>query len=436
VEVVWHRADLRVHDHAALAAARAAGSVVGLVVLDPAILDHTSLRRRAWFFANVRALREEYARRGGQLFVRQGAPWDVIPRFGDEVGARRVHAIRNYTPYARTRDEQVRDALPLPIVGHPGHYVHDPGAIRRDDRGTYSVYTPFAKQWTRAGLPAPVDEPGDLATPSLDVPPGDIPEIASDVPLPPAGEEAALHALDEFVNLRLPGYAEARNRLDGSGGSRLSIYLNIGVLSPRAAARRVSAEGGKGAAKWLGELAWRDFLAELLWQRPRLTSEPFDPRWERFQWNEDPEAFEAWLHGRTGIPVVDAAMRELHATGFISNRARMIVAQCATKLMMLPWWKCEPAFRQLLLDGDTAQNVGSWQWSAGVGVDAAPYFRVFNPVAQGEEHDPDGTWVSRWVPESNGRHDLLAGARVDPSTARKRYLELAGQLLRPRQART
>jgi deoxyribodipyrimidine photo-lyase len=407
-----------------VAVALAAGPTVGVVILDPNNLEHTSDRRRAWFIANVRALREHYASRGGRLYVRSGLPWEELPRFCADVRAERVHAVRNYTPYARHRDEQTRTALSIPLLEHDGQYVHEPGTLRRDDGGGYSVYTPFAKRWWKAGHPK-VDDAAPRFTPvALQAPLGELPDVTSDVPLPPAGETAARTRLDDFCRKGVREYHVARDRLDGRGSSGLSIYINIGVLSPRLAARRVLRVGGEGAEKWVAELAWRDFLADLLWQHPNIASHPLDRRWERFTWSRDRAVFEAWRDGRTGVPVIDAAMRQLRATGTMSNRARMIVAQGACKLLLLDWTWCERVFRDWLLDGDTAQNIGSWQWAAGLGVDAAPYFRVFNPVSQGQQHDPDGAWVAQWVPESGGQHALLPGAIVDPGAARKRYLEL------------
>lgn len=425
LQIIWHRADLRLHDNPAVITALAAGPAVGIVILDPNNLGSTSDRRRAWFIENVRALRARYASRGGRLHVRAGLPWEELPRFCADIGAERVHAVRNYTPYARHRDEKTRDALAVPLLEHGGQYVHEPGTLRRDDGAGYRVYTPYAKRWWKAGLPQVNDVVPRFPAIALDAPLEELPDVTSDVPLPPAGEVAALRRLEVFCRKGVQHYHVARDLLDGSGSSGLSIYLNLGVLSPRFAAQRVSSVGGEGASKWVAELAWRDFLADLLWQHPTMTTRPLDRRWEGFTWSRDRAVFEAWRDGRTGVPVIDAAMRELRATGTMSNRARMVVAQVACKLLLLDWTWCERAFRDWLLDGDTAQNVGSWQWAAGLGVDAAPYFRVFNPVSQGEEHDPDGRWVARWVPESRGSHAPLAGAIVELAAARKRYLERA-----------
>ncbi|GIW23797.1 deoxyribodipyrimidine photo-lyase [Meiothermus sp.] len=430
MNLVWHRADLRLHDNPALGEALKAGPVVGLVVFDPNILQNTSPRRRAWFYQNVAALREGYMRRGGSLLVRTGLPWEVLPQLVGELGVKGVFAIRNSTPYARFRDRKVQEALPGCVRWLEGQYIHEPGTILKPDGGSYTVFTPFSKRWWAAQEPILLEAPAHF--PSVTLPPGydlgNIPEEVSDVPLPPVGEEAALEALEAFLHNKLPQYHQTRDGLAGEGVSRLSYYFTLGVLSPRLAARRALQTGGEGARKWVNELCWRDFSGDLLYHRPEMLTQAFDPRWEALPWNDDPALFEAWLTGQTGIPVVDAAMRELRATGFLSNRGRMVVAQFAVKLALLPWQKCERAFRDLLLDGDNASNLQGWHWAGGLGVDAAPYFRVFNLITQAETHDPGGLWLRRWVPESNGRAQPYKPSALDLELARRRYLAAAEKI--------
>ncbi|MGK0619961.1 cryptochrome/photolyase family protein [Meiothermus cerbereus] len=430
MNLVWHRADLRLHDNPALVEALKSGPALGLVVLDPNILQNTSPRRRAWFYQNTAALREAYLRRGSFLLVRVGLPWEVLPQVVSELAANRVYAVRNSTPYARLRDQKVGEALPGRVSWLEGQYIQEPGNIVKPDGGPYTVFTPYSRRWWAAGAPVLLEAPTYFPpTPlplGLDL--GTVPQETPGVPLPPAGEEAAQRALEVFLRDRLTGYHQTRDALGGEGTSRLSCYFTLGVLSPRLAAQRALQIGGEGARKWVNELCWRDFSGDLLYHRPQMMTQAFDPRWNDLPWNDDDELFEAWLQGQTGIPVVDASMRELQATGFLSNRARMVVAQFAVKLALLPWQKCERAFRDLLLDGDNASNLQGWQWAGGLGVDAAPYFRVFNLITQAEAHDPSGTWLKRWVPESGGKPQPYQTPLLDLHLARKRYLAVAEKI--------
>jgi deoxyribodipyrimidine photo-lyase len=404
------------------------GRVLGVVVLDPVILNGTSPRRRALFYAAVSALRESYERLGGVLVVRTGDPAQVLPALARETGAVEVHALLSHTPYGAVRDGATAAALEaagVRVRWHAGVHVHEPGTLLTQQGGAYSIYTPYARQWL--GLASEtVDAPARIVAPDLpesfDV--GAVPLEDSDVALPEPGEVAALRRLDAFIEDRLSVYADRRSTLDGAGGSRLSVDFTLGTLSPRLARERIRARG-EGPRKWLGELAWRDFLADALWHRPQMLDEPFDPKWRTFPWSDDNAGFEAWREGRTGIPVVDAAMRQLRQTGWISNRARMVAAQFLCKHLRIDWRRGQRVFKDWLLDGDTASNVGNWQWCAGLGIDNAPYFRVFNPVTQGRQHDPDGSWLRRWVPESDGDPAPLGHAIVDLAEARRAYLAAA-----------
>lgn len=430
MNLVWHRADLRLHDNLALTEALQSGPALGLVVLDPNILQNTTPRRRAWFYQNTAALREAYARRGGTLLVRTGLPWEVLPQVVAELGIQKVFAVHNSTPYARYRDAQVADALHGRIGWFDGQYIHEPDAIVKPDGGPYTVFTPYSRRWWAATQSTLLEAPTYF--PPLNLPPGyglgSIPQEASDIPLPPVGEEAALRVLEVFLRDKLPTYHQTRDGLAGEGVSRLSCYFTLGVLSPRLAAQKALQVGGEGARKWVNELCWRDFSGDLLYHRPQMMTQAFDPRWEYLPWNDDSELFEAWLEGQTGIPVVDGCMRELQATGFLSNRGRMVVAQFAVKLALLPWQKCERAFRNLLLDGDNASNLQGWHWAGGLGVDAAPYFRVFNLVTQAETNDPKGEWLKRWVPESGGSARPYKTPVLDLDVARRRYLAAAEKI--------
>jgi deoxyribodipyrimidine photo-lyase len=415
MNLVWHRGDLRLKDHPALLQALSQGPLVGLVVLDPNNL-RTSPRRRAWFLENVRALRAAYRERGGALWVVEGPPWEVVPQVARRLKAKAVYALKSYTPYGRYRDARTEAALGVPL-----HLLPAPHLIPPDLPRAYRVYTPFSRNFQ--GLDPPLPAPEALPQAPEE---GEIPQEDPGLPLPQPGEEAAWARLQTFLDTRLPRYPLERDRLDGEGGSRLSPYFALGVLSPREAAWEALRRGDEGARKWVAELLWRDFSYHLLYHFPEMAQRALDARFEALPWTEDEELFQAWYLGKTGVPLVDAAMRELQATGFLSNRARMAVAQFAVKYLLLPWQRAEEAFRHLLLDGDRAVNLQGWQWAGGLGVDAAPYFRVFNLVEQGRRHDPDGAWLRRFAPEypSYEPKDPV----VDLGEARRRYLALARSL--------
>jgi len=416
MNLVWHRGDLRLKDHPALLQALSQGPLVGLVVLDPNNL-RTSPRRRAWFLENVRALRAAYRERGGALWVVEGPPWEVVPQVARRLKAKAVYTLKSYTPYGRYRDARTEAALGVPL-----HLLPAPHLIPPDLPRAYRVYTPFSRNFQGPDPPLPAPEALPKALEE-----GEVPKEDPGLPLPEPGERAARARLHAFLEAKLLRYPLERDRLDGEGSSRLSPYFALGVLSPREAAWEALRRGGEGARKWVAELLWRDFSYHLLYHFPEMAQRALDARFEALPWTEDEELFQAWYLGKTGVPLVDAAMRELQATGFLSNRARMAVAQFAVKYLLLPWQKAEEAFRHLLLDGDRAVNLQGWQWAGGLGVDAAPYFRLFNLVEQGRRHDPDGAWLRRFAPEypSYEPKDPV----VDLGEARRRYLALAKGLI-------
>jgi len=403
VHLVWHRTELRTHDHLAIeAAARSGGAVVPLVVIDPLIFDRptTTPRRQAWFLENVRALRESYRALGSDLIVREGVPHEVLGRFAREHSVTHVHYIANHTPYAKERDAAADQALRgagAEVTVYPGQYTHPPGSVLTGSGGRYSVFGPYARTWLSRPLPPLSATPERLPAVSRRIARGEIARAVSDIPLPPTGERAALARLDEFLRDGQEGYAEARNfPARKPSTSLLSMYFNIGVLSPRLAVRRA------GDAKWKSELAWWDFNAEVLDRQPEGATLEYKVSWRGFPWRRDEGEAGRWAEGMTGYPMVDAGMRQLRATGFMYNRARLVTASFLTKHLLIDWRVGESIFRGQLLCGDSAQNIGNWQWVAGCGYDASPYFRVLNPVSQGEKFDPTGDYVRRWVPELAG----------------------------------
>jgi deoxyribodipyrimidine photo-lyase len=412
IAIAWFRRDLRLHDHPALAAAlQGADAVVPVFVLDDALLaGRWPSPNRLWFMReSVVALSASLAERGAWLRVMRGRPEDLLPQLAEETGAQDVYVTRYASPYGRRRDRRVAEALAGGgVVMHAtrGLHVHEPDELATGDGRPYVVYSPFRRAWAarprRAVLPAPDRIPGPSSGRGR---PDPVPELgpptADPSLLPTPGEAAARARLDAWLRGGVDGYADRRNRMDLDGTSRLSQDLRWGLLSPVEIVDR--AEGpGDGRRVFVDEVAWREFYAHVLWHHPRVLREPFQPAFAGLPWRSDPEAFEAWRSGQTGYPVVDAAMRQLRATGWMHNRARMIAASFLAKHLLLDWRLGEAEFMRHLVDGDVASNNGGWQWTASTGTDPQPYFRVFNPVLQGRRFDPDGAFVRRWVPELRG----------------------------------
>ena len=413
--VWWIRRDLRLIDNQALAVALAhAPEVIPVFVIDPLLLDSPNVgdKRVDFLFSGLRQLDGDLRARGSRLVVMRGEPLVELRKLLNATGAIGIFAEEDFSPYARRRDTRVAEVLPLHLT--QGVTVHPPGAVLKADGAPYTVFTPFSRAWK--ALPRPSEHNVLIAPTWLsampDVPSLPIPDSAA---LPatmtfPPGEAEAQRRLADFVDpvdSLIYRYSEGRNRLDQAGTSKLSPYLRFGVLSARqavvSALAAVDAAAGaqerKGAETWLNELIWREFFVHILHHFPQVRGSSFRPEYDHILWENDAGAFAAWCEGRTGYPVVDAPMRQLVETGWLHNRARMIVASFLVKDLLIDWRWGERFFMQHLLDGDPAANNGGWQWTAGTGTDAAPYFRIFNPVLQGKKHDPDGVFVRRWLPE-------------------------------------
>ncbi len=406
----WIRRDVRLHDNQALSAALKKGApVLPLFILDHHILASAghSPRRYAFLLAGLRQLDADLRARGSYLAVRAGDPLTELRAVAAELQATALYAEEDYTPYARRRDQAVAAHLPLRLTA--GVTLLHPDQVRKQDGTPYTVFTPFSRAWLAQARPAadPLPAPTRLFTPLLTgLPWPDAPTWPADTPFP-AGEAEARCRLQSFLAQGVAAYHTRRNRLDVDGTSALSPYLRFGMLSARTAVAAAlaahtqapDAEAAQGAHTWLLELIWREFYHHLLYHFPQVRRHSFKLEYDRLAWNNDPAAFDAWRMGRTGYPVVDAAMRQLQAVGWMHNRARMITASFLTKNLLIDWRWGERWFWQQLVDGDLAANLGGWQWTAGVGVDAAPYFRIFNPVTQSEKFDPAGRFIRRWVPE-------------------------------------
>ena len=400
MHLVWHRTELRTHDHPALAAAADSGEpILPLVIIDPIIFNRpvTTPRRQAWFLETVRALRESYRSLGADLIVREGVPHEVLAQLAGEHKFSHAHYIKNHTPYAKLRDQladQAFDRAYVKVERYPGQYTHEPGELRTEAGGHYTVFGPYAKKWLAAPLPKLAETPTTLPKVPKSITRGEIRHVDPGMKLPDPGEGAALKRFDDFLAHAESGYAEARDfPARRPSTSLLSIYFNIGALGPRLAVHRSQ------DPKWRSELAWWDFNAEVLDTQPEGATLEYKHPWRGFPWRDDQAEVEKWEQGQTGFPMVDAGMRQLQQTGFMHNRARLITASFLCRTLMIDWRIGEAIFRGLLLCGDSAQNIGNWQWVAGSGYDASPYFRILNPITQGERYDPTGDYVREWVPE-------------------------------------
>jgi len=415
--VLWFRNDLRLSDHAALAAATAAGPLVAAYVLDDATAGPWALgsASRWWLHHSLAALDAGVREAGGSLVLRRGRAEVELARLAAEIGAPTVFA--GFAPEPWAREQETRVAAELGKHGRALRLqrtasLFDLGSIRTGTGVPYSVYSPFARACFAAGPPAPDPAPPRIEPPNAQ-PRSDRLEQWALLPTRPdwagglratwqPGEAGAHARLKSFLEGALAAYHVGRNQTGQEGTSMLSPHLHFGEISPVQvwhAVTGAAGSGGQGSGTYLKEVLWREFSLNLLWHHPDLPSAPLRADFARMAFREDAAALRAWQRGRTGVPMVDAAMRQLWHIGWMHNRARMVVASFLVKHLLLPWQDGQAWFWDTLVDADLANNSASWQWVAGSGADAAPYFRVFNPVLQGEKFDPDGAFVRRWVPE-------------------------------------
>lgn len=395
----WFRRDLRITDNTALhQASTRAEKILPVFIIEDAI--HTGpdvgQARLVFLFQSLESLRKNLEALGYPLIVRSGKSEVEIPKLAAETGAEAVFANKRYEPYAVARDGRVFRALNAAGIGFElfkDAVIWEEQELLTQSGTPYTVFTPYSKAWKsrRASKPLPRLKPNRHALPKLAS--GEVPIWPTAQAIPAAGEKTANQLFGAFVKDKLSEYDQTRNFPSLDGTSILSPHLRAGTIG----IRTVAAEAGRG--RFLNELIWRDFYLQILANFPHVMRGSFRNEFDALRWSSNEEHFKAWKEGRTGYPIVDAAMRCLNATGWMHNRLRMIVAMFLTKDLLIHWQWGERYFMQRLVDGDMAANNGGWQWSAGTGTDAAPYFRIFNPVTQGNKCDPHATFIRAWVPE-------------------------------------
>jgi len=435
MQIHWHRRDLRASDNRALAAAAGAvdsadgdaadgpnGPVLPVFVFDQNVLEHAAAPRVRYLLDSLSELRAWYRERGSDLVVAHGDPVDVIPDLAVAHDAERVVWNKDYSGLATERDTAVRRALDEADIARESFHdaiFHEPGSITTNEGDPYSVFTYFWKKWRDREKPDPLQAPDADALASV---PGDADTDAVGESLPTiedlgfdepdadvqfAGTEAARERLTEFCADGIFRYDEDRDYPTREATSHLSADLKFGTVGIREvyAATEDATERAEGEAQiesieeFQSQLAWREFYAHVLFYNPEVVSENFREYEHDIGWRNDPEELRAWKAGETGYPIVDAGMRQLKAEAYMHNRVRMIVASFLTKDLLIDWREGYDHFRAHLADHDTANDTGGWQWAASTGTDAQPYFRIFNPMTQGERYDPDAGYIKRYVPE-------------------------------------
>jgi len=446
--LLWFRRDLRLADNPALDAAVAIGRpVIPVYICDDADAGEWSPggASRWWLHGSLSALSSAIEERGNRLILKTGPAASVISKLLSETGATSVYWNRRYEPWATRRDEKIKTALKgkgMEARSFNAGLLREPWAITTQKGEPYKVFTPFWKALRASGepdqlkpapqrIPAPNDfsKSDDLNSWGLLPTKPDWASGLRDAWTP--GEDAAQSRLHDFIDAAVFDYQDKRNLPGVSGTSRLSPHLHFGEIGPRQIWHTVIASAldqtgspmPRGAETYLSEIAWREFSYHLLFHFPELPLKPLRTEFYNFPWANDPDALSAWQRGATGYPIVDAGMRELWTTGWMHNRVRMIVASFLIKDLLIDWQTGEKWFWDTLVDADLASNAASWQWVAGCGADAAPYFRVFNPTIQGTKFDPDGSYVRRWLPEVSRLPDRLIHA---PWTAKPIELADAG----------
>ena len=410
----WHRRDLRLSDNRGLA--EAPDDPVGIFVFDDAVLEHAGSPRVEFMLEALAKLRTAYRERGSELLVRHGDPATALPEAAAQYDAEFVSWNRDYSGLARERDDRVKAALESAGVTPQQFHdaiCHEPGSITTNAGDPYSVYTYFWKKWRdrEKGDPRSIPELADVDTDATNPVPtlADLGFEPPEATVPPAGPEVARELLGSFLEEDAFRYDEKRDYPVEACTSRLSPHLKFGTIGIRDVDERVreaigSVEGDKreSAAEFRSQLAWREFYTHVLYFNPGVVTENFKSYEQSIEWEDDETLLAAWKRGETGYPIVDAGMRQLREEAYMHNRVRMIVASFLTKDLLIDWRHGYDHFREFLVDHDTANDNGGWQWAASTGTDAQPYFRIFNPMTQGERYDPEGEYITEYVPELRG----------------------------------
>ena len=420
MRIHWHRCDLRLGDNRGLVGdgIDASGPIVPVFVFDPAVLEHAGPPRVAFALDALASLRTAYRERGSDLLVRRGDPADVLATIAERHDAEAVTWNRDYSGLSRERDTAVRQALDDADIGreavHDG-VLHEPGAIRTNDGDPYQVFTYFWRKWKDREKASPVEPPAENNLASIE----DDTEISTlgkldvaepEATIPEASPAVARKLLDDFCAEDVYSYEERRDFPADSCTSRLSPHLKFGTIGVREVYDATEAaqetapneEARESVEEFQSQLAWREFYAQVLWFNPEVVSENYKTYENAIEWQENPQTLQAWKDGMTGYPIVDAGMRQLREEAYMHNRVRMIVASFLTKDLLIDWREGYDWFREKLVDHDTANDNGGWQWAASTGTDAQPYFRIFNPMTQGERYDPDAEYIREYVPELVG----------------------------------
>ncbi len=425
--ICWFRRDLRLDDNLALQAAIHSGQpVIPLFILQPSILNNEriSLPRLKFMLSALASLDANLQKYGRRLLVLRGEPSDVLQSLITQTEATALYFNADYTPFARQRDEAITDALQIQVSVFHDRLLMPPGSVLTNDERPYTIFTPFKRKWrdakssrlSIADYPLNADVLHDLT--GLDnthVPTLEDLGFAASIQIPPATADHAHNLLDSWSADGLLHYAQKRDTLGNphhspsplTGTSFLSPYIRFGLISTRTiyhACKDAYYDTQQAAAHesintFVDEIIWQEFYTHILWHFPHVAQQNFNAKYDAVQWRHAPHDFAAWQAGMTGYPVVDAAMRQLTATGWMHNRARMITASFLTKDLLIHWREGERHFMHNLLDGDLAANNGGWQWAASTGTDAQPYFRIFNPTTQSKKFDPDGAFIRSWLPE-------------------------------------